>query len=49
MNETRMRIEVGVPFFKEWNSDQKLFEEIISGSNVDYAQMIKFPQKAENL
>ena len=32
-NDTRMGIEVGFPFFRDWNSDQKLFEEIISCIN----------------
>ena len=38
-----MEIGIGVPFyFRDLNSDQKLFEEIIS-------YMIKYPQKAEHL
>ena len=29
-NDRHMGIEVGVPFcFRDWNSDQKLFEEIM--------------------
>ena len=44
LNDTRMGIEVGVPFyFRDWNSDQNLFEEIISCINADYPQMIQYP------
>ena len=36
-NDTRMGIEVGVPFyFRDWNSNQNLFEEIISCINAGY-------------
>ena len=43
-NDTLMGIEVGVPFyFRNWNSDQKLFAEIISCINADYPQMIIYP------
>ena len=34
-NDTHMGIEVGV-HFRDWNSDQKLFEESISCINADY-------------
>ena len=30
-NDTRMRIQVDVPlYFRDWNSDQTLFEETVS-------------------
>ena len=32
-NDTRMGIQVGDPFFRDWNSNQNLFEEIISCIN----------------
>lgn len=36
-NESRMRIEVDVPFyFRDWNSGLNLFEEVISSINADY-------------
>ena len=36
-NDTRMVIEVDVAFyFRDWNSDQNLFEEIVSSINADY-------------
>ena len=36
-NDARMWIEVGVPFhFRDWNSNQNLFEEIISCINANY-------------
>ena len=48
-NDTRMGTEVGVPFYlRKGNSNQKLFEEIISCINADYPQMIEYLQKAEN-
>ena len=44
-NDTRMRIEVRVPFyFWDWNSDQNLFEEIISCIDADYPLIIEHPQ-----
>ena len=44
-NDTRMRIEVRVPFyFWDWNSDQNLFEEIISCIDADYPLIIEYPQ-----
>ena len=44
-NDARMGIQVGVHFyFRDWNSDQNLLEEIISYINADYPQMIKYPQ-----
>ena len=43
-NDTRMGIGVGVPFyFRDWSSDQNLFEEIISCMNADSPQMIEYP------
>ena len=43
-NGTHMGIQVGVPFyFRDWNSDQSLFEEIISCIKLDYPLMIKYP------
>ena len=43
-NDTHMGIQVGVPFyFRDWNSDQSLFEEIISCIKLDYPLMIKYP------
>ena len=36
-NDTCMEIEVDAPlYFRNWNSDQNLFEEIISCINADY-------------
>ena len=35
-NDTRMRIQVDVPlYFRDWNSDQTLFEETVSDINAD--------------
>ena len=36
-NDTLIGIQVSVPFyFRDWNSDQNLFEEIISCINAGY-------------
>ena len=36
-HDSSMGIQVGVPFhFRDWNSDQKLFEEITFCINADY-------------
>ena len=35
-NDAGMANPVGFPFFRDWNSDPNLFEEIIICINVDY-------------